>query len=162
MFLWSILVVIFKEPTSLSSFSWSSSNSSSTLKHSTIPPTTREQWVLVSFGQFFTIIMSLSKFYAPNLHCHKPINMLAMFKKIDFNLRTWNSQKLMHKKCKMRKLICMVFPPWFHIIIAHSYMTIQWQFYSHQKKTNFMCKRRVVLTKNHHCWVLKEEGFLHI
>jgi hypothetical protein len=25
-----------------------------------------------------------------------------------------------------------------------------------------MCKRRVVLTKNHHCWVLKEEGFLHI
>jgi hypothetical protein len=94
MFLWSVLVVIFKEPTSLSSFSWSSSSSSSTLKHSNIPPTKREQSVLVSFGQFLTIIMSLSKFYAPNLHCHKPINMLAMLKKIQFQFENMKSPKI--------------------------------------------------------------------
>ncbi len=39
------------------------------------------------------------------------INMSTMLKKLNFNFRPWNSQKLMIRSATLRKKTCMVFPP---------------------------------------------------
>jgi hypothetical protein len=39
------------------------------------------------------------------------INMSTILRKLNFNLRPWNSQKLMIKSATLRKKTCMVFPP---------------------------------------------------
>ncbi len=144
MFLQSLMVVNFKEANrSLSSFSWSSNNSSSTLKHSSIPPIAGEQFILV-----IRPILQNYHELVQILHTHPTLPQTSQYvdnaKKISISIwKLWIPKKWRTTNETSWNWFAWSFHHlqwWFHIIIAHSYMTIQWQFYFHQKETNFLCR----------------------
>ncbi len=106
------------------------------------PPTAREQLlVLMSLGQFFKIITSLSKFSMPNRHCHKLSQYFGNVKyAFNFNLKAWmgypeiDEQGMQHQEIVLHGLYTIA-----RVILHcyHPHVTIQIQFKFHQRNIGF-------------------------
>ncbi len=101
-----------KCPISLSSFS-KSSNNSSIMKNCAIPPSNKR--AIVHLHVSWLVFQNHNQFVklphtqpTPSQTSQYFCNVKYVF---SFNLRTWDTQKLMSKECNIRKKNCMVFPP---------------------------------------------------